>query len=159
MSEHGTLVAARYGVARSAKWPAAERAHVARSPHCTACRRPGLRVEVHHIFPFDFRVRLGRADLELDERNLITLCAESDARGAGDHHFLLGHFGDYESMNLHVRAEAAGRFHGMTAVELRANEGWRKLAEGRPAHLGEMSRDARRELRETMNREMPGPAR
>ena len=147
MSEHGTLVAARYGIARSAKWPAAERAHVARSPHCTACRRPGLRVEVHHIFPFHFCVCLGRADLELDERNLVTLCPE--------HHLLLGHFDDYESMNLRVRGEARGRFHGMTDVQLRASDAWRKLAARRPAHLGEMTRDRRRELRETMDRHMP----
>ena len=155
MSDHGTLIAARYGITRSAEWPSVERSHLARHPHCVACRRPGARVEVHHIFPFHFCVALGRPDLELDERNLITLCAESDERGAGDHHLLLGHFDDWESMNLHVRGEAAGKFHGMTALVLRASDTWRKVAARRPAHLRGMSADVLHALRHAMDRHMP----
>ncbi|HEY1959995.1 MAG TPA: hypothetical protein VGH28_30510 [Polyangiaceae bacterium] len=155
MSDHGTLVAERYGVTRSTKWPSVERAHLARSPECVACRRPGARVAVHHIFPFHICVLLGRPDLELDTRNLITLCAESDERGAGDHHLLIGHFDDWESMNVHVGADARERFHGMTAVQLRASEAWRKLVAGRPIDFSQMSAKTRRAVQEVMNRELP----
>jgi hypothetical protein len=42
-------------------------------------------VQVHHIFPFHDCVALGRPDLELDERNLITLCGKSH-NGIGENH-------------------------------------------------------------------------
>ncbi len=155
MNERGTLIAERYGVTRSAEWPEVVRAHLTRKPACVACRHPGARVEVHHVFPFHFCVRLGRPDLEVDERNLVTLCAESDARGAGNHHLLLGHFDDYESMNLHVRSEASHAFHAMSAVELRASEAWRRAAEHRPLHLAAMSHDDRATLQALMHELMP----
>ena len=155
MSDAGDRIAARYGIARSAGWSSIERAHLARHPGCIGCRRPGARVEVHHVFPFHFCLSLGRPDLELDERNLVTLCGESDGQGAGNHHLLLGHFDDYESMNLHVRSEALERFHGMTAVQLRANAEWAKLAARRPPHLAAMSDADLHALRRLMNELMP----
>ena len=43
-------------------------------------------VQVQHIFPFHYCVALGRPDLELDERNLITLCGKSHD-GIGENQF------------------------------------------------------------------------
>jgi hypothetical protein len=146
----GASVALRYDITRSSKWPHVERAHLAKQPHCVACRAPmkGVRVEVHHIFPVHFCVALGRADLELDERNLVTLCT---AQTAGNHHLLVGHFDDYESMNLHARNEAEHMFHGLTARQLLANIEWRHRAPKRPAHLGAMNEVQRHALRELMD--------
>jgi hypothetical protein len=35
---------------------------------------------VHHIFPFHYCIALGRPDLELDDRNLITLCEDEQGK-------------------------------------------------------------------------------
>jgi hypothetical protein len=137
--DHGALLAARCGIHRSPKWKEVKRAHLAKHPQCVACVHPGARVDVHHVFPFHLCILVGRPDLELDERNLVTLCAESNEHGAGDHHLLLGHFDDWDSMNVHVRREAEHAFHGMSAVQIRASAVWRDLAGGRPQHLGELS--------------------
>ncbi|HEX4516138.1 MAG TPA: hypothetical protein VH054_21470 [Polyangiaceae bacterium] len=148
VEDHGARVAARYGVARSSKWPAVEHAHLLKQPKCVGCVQDGARVDVHHVIPFHYCVRLGRPDLELDERNLLTLCANV-------HHLLIGHFDDYESMNLHAKREAERLFHAMTAAQIRANAEWRRLAGKRPPHLGAMSEEAQRGFQEMMDDLMP----
>ncbi|MGH7286092.1 MAG: hypothetical protein ACRELY_31610 [Polyangiaceae bacterium] len=130
--DQGARIAESHGMARSPRWPAVERAHLAKHPVCAACLRGGAKVDVHHILPFHICIALGRPDLELDERNLITLCAQSDARGAGNHHLLLGHLDDWSSMNLDVAAQAARRFHGLDQEKLRACKAWRSLVARRP---------------------------
>ena len=50
------------------------------------------------IFLFHYVVLVGRPDLELDPRNLLTLCIRPDC----EHHVLLGYLGDYESYNPKV---------------------------------------------------------
>ena len=155
MIDHGAQVAAKLGIARSGEWSRVEKLHLATQPHCIACARPRGRVEVHHVFPFHFCVRLGRPDLELDPRNLVTLCAESGGDEAGDHHLLLGHFDDYESMNLGVRREAAHDFHGWLARSIRADLRWQQLAALRPAHFRALDVKERREMRRAMDAMMP----
>jgi hypothetical protein len=74
--DHGARVAASFEIECSGHWPEVVRRHLAREPHCVSCRPNGRKlgpVQVHHIFPFHYCIALGRADLELDERNLITL--------------------------------------------------------------------------------------
>lgn len=132
-----------HGIARSDKWPAVERAHLAKHPQCAACVRIGAPVAVHHVMPFHICIRLGRPDLELDERNLITLCAG----GEGEHHLLLGHLDDWESMNLNVRRDARMVFHGMSARAIRANAEWRAREAKRAVAFEKMSRAEREGLR------------
>ena len=155
MIDHGAEVAAKLGIARSGEWSHVEKLHLLKQPHCVACARPRGRVEVHHIFPFHLCVRLGRPDLELDPRNLVTLCAESSSAGAGDHHLLLGHFDDYESMNLGVRREAAHDFHGWLARRIRADLRWQQLAALKPPHLAQLDARDKREMRRAMDMTMP----
>ena len=111
LTDHGAIVAARYCVAaaRSGHTSNASTSRSSRSASRAASRR---RVEVHHIFPFHICVVVDRPDLELDERNLVTLCGQSHDRGVGDRHLLLGHFDDWESMNVWVRRKASTRFTG-----------------------------------------------
>lgn len=81
---------------RSAGWPIVERAQLARQPVCAACG--GSRVlQVHHVEPFHLH-----PELELDPRNLITLCM-----GPWECHLRIGHGGSFEAYNPHVRADAA----------------------------------------------------
>lgn len=62
---------------RSSKWPKVRDQFVALHPKCEACGSV-LSLNVHHVKPF-----ATNPDLELDPRNLITLCR--------DHHFRVGH--------------------------------------------------------------------
>lgn len=125
--DHGALEAARHGIARSPEWPRVERQHLVEQPECQACppgQPSGAPLQVHHIFPFHYCVALGRADLELDQRNLITLCEDEKGRPGQNHHLLVGHLDDFQSSNLNVVQDAEGRFKDMTAGAIRANAAW-----------------------------------
>ena len=63
-------LAAAGGVPRSPKWPAVRAAHLKANPTCAACGGKDA-LEVHHIQPFHLR-----PELELDPRNLLTVCAD-----------------------------------------------------------------------------------
>ena len=140
---------------RSHLWPAVQAAHLARNPRCAACAAPGAPVQVHHIFPFHFCLALGRPDLELDQRNLITLCEAKAGTAAQDHHLLLGHLGDFESGNLEVAADAAGPYHDRSADQIRACPAWQKEAQARLKPLGQLTPAERTALRQTMDRCLP----
>ena len=78
---------------RSPLWRKTRRDHLKREPVCRACGTD-LNLEVHHIKPFHLR-----PELELDERNLITLCE----RSGRDCHYVFGHFHDWRKFNPNVR--------------------------------------------------------
>ena len=77
---------------RSSKWPAVRKQHLLVSPTCQAC---GARtyLEVHHVRPFHLY-----PELELDQENLITLCASPC-------HLIWGHLGDFKAYNPVVRED------------------------------------------------------
>jgi 5-methylcytosine-specific restriction endonuclease McrA len=120
--EHGEIVAQRYGHSRSPEWAGVAREHLLHEPGCAVCGYTGHGLQVHHIKPFHLY-----PELELDQRNLITLC---EIKGR-DHHLLLGHLDDWESYNVHVRNDTK-RFHGESARRLRANSAWQKEVMQRP---------------------------
>jgi 5-methylcytosine-specific restriction endonuclease McrA len=81
---------------RSPYWTEAESPHLRLQPACMACG--GVRyLQVHHVRP----VRT-HADLELDGRNLLTLCM-----GPQSCHWRIGHGSDWAYFNPDVRADAA----------------------------------------------------
>ena len=80
---------ARGCVRRSGKWAAVRRRHLTRQPACQWCG--GTQdVEVHHIMPFHLH-----RELELEPRNLVTLCEHGDL----DCHLRHGHLGNWRSFN------------------------------------------------------------
>jgi 5-methylcytosine-specific restriction enzyme A len=84
------------GKKRSTGWRRVRAEHLRRQPRCAVCG--GTRVlEVHHVQPFHLH-----PDLELDPKNLITLC---ESPGLACHH-VFGHLGDWKSWNIHVRRDA-----------------------------------------------------
>lgn len=83
---------------RSDKWPAVRKAHLAKHPVCEVCGGD-KKLEVHHKKPFHLH-----PELELDPKNLITLC-EAKNNGANCH-LLFGHLGNFKSFNLMVVKDA-----------------------------------------------------
>jgi 5-methylcytosine-specific restriction endonuclease McrA len=82
-----------HGAVRSNRWRTVERHHLAAHPECAACGRKGHN-QVHHQKPFH-----ERPDLELDEKNLLTLCPV--------HHLVFGHADSWRAINPHVVEDSA----------------------------------------------------
>lgn len=156
--DHGAIEAARFGIPRSPKWPAVEKAHLASQPHCVCCR-PGADakagLQVHHIFPFHYCIALGRPDLELDPRNLITLCEDEADKPGENHHLLVGHLDDFQSSNLSVVQDAQGTFHGMSATAIRADVKWEAKVKTRLAPLDKMTPADKQAFKDAMNKRFP----
>lgn len=104
-------------VGRASDWPKVRARHLSTHGQCEAC---GLKrgLQVHHKLPVHVSPHR-----ELDEDNLITLCARC--------HLFVGHLGDWDSWNPSVdedalwwRAKVAGRPYLRTGVPWRPVEGW-----------------------------------
>ena len=121
-SDHGLETARKHGVERSPRWPHVEKEHLLHEPSCAACGYRGKGLQVHHIKPFHLH-----PDLELDPRNLITLC---EIKGR-DHHLLIGHLDNWESYNVNVR-EDVKRYYGKSANEIKRDIHWQKAVAKRP---------------------------
>ena len=120
--DHGLEIARRHGTERSPQWPRVEKEHLMREPTCAACGYRGHGLQVHHIKPFHLH-----PGLELDPRNLITLC---EIKGR-DHHLLLGHLDEWESYNVSVRSDVKHHY-GKTALQIRSDIAWLKAMAKRP---------------------------
>ena len=156
--DHGAFEAARYGIKRSRLWKAIVKGHLKREPVCAACdpeQKPplwrrllglGPKRLVHHIIPFHVAVIIGRPELELDSRNLITLCET--------HHLLIGHFGNYESWAFSIK-KLAKVFQGLTEDEILTDATYREFVRDRPMDIGQMTPQEIENIRVHVNVIMP----
>jgi len=156
--DRGEEEAERNGISRSPEWPRVEQEHLAKQPNCVCCK-PGTDTaagkQVHHVFPFHYCVALGRPDLELDERNLITLCEDQEGKPGQDHHLLVGHLDDFQSSNLSVRVDATTTFFGMDAKAIRADPRWTAKLETRIVPLEQMTEADKTAFTAEMNARFP----
>ena len=156
--DQGARVALSFEIERSPHWPEVVRQHLTRQPHCVCCkpngRKPGP-LQVHHIFPFHYCIALGRADLELDERNLITLCGKSHDGIGENHHLWIGHLDNFQSSNLSVVRDARKTFFGSQADEIRNDMRWQRRRRRRLEPLETMDEGERAALVALMERRMP----
>ena len=116
----GAAIARQYGVQRSQEWKGVRDAHLHLATDqgfCAVCLGTA-ELQVHHIVPFHFVHLVYRGDLELDERNLMTLC---EVQGQ-DHHNLVGHLEDWQIYNPGGREVIAGTFKGLPVTQLTADE-------------------------------------
>lgn len=86
------------GTARSSKWEHVRKVHLLTQPVCQFCGGK-VKLEVHHIQPFHLN-----PELELDPKNLITLCESKD--NGVNCHLLAGHLGNFKSFNKSARMDA-----------------------------------------------------
>jgi hypothetical protein len=153
-----TVSAQKHEAERSPKWNRFRDDFVSKNPGCVVCGRgkeDGVGVQAHHIFPFHYCIALGRPDLELDARNLITLCETEAGHSADNHHLLVGHLDDFESSNLSVVADASGTFKGQGADQIRANAKWLTERKGKLPHILAMTPEDKAAFTWAMNTRYP----
>lgn len=145
----GAKAGRKHGVRRANKWVSVRRAYLKVHPACELC---GClqKVEVHHKMPFHVSAHIGRPDLELDLRNLITLCSDAPH----EHHVLLGHLGDYQSY-LRSIPWGARRLGRLRKAEIMSDPAWRRRVSRRPKDVGKLTADATAELRRWTDRRYP----
>lgn len=80
--------------ARSPKWHSVRKQHLKKNGRCAACGST-KKLEVHHIKPVH-----KNPELELDPKNLITLCANPC-------HIVFGHLMNFKSWNINVINDCA----------------------------------------------------
>jgi len=81
-----------YGAFRSGRWAFARKTFLLTHPACEVCRRT-TDLNVHHKKPFHLFPAL-----ELDPRNLVTLC---ESKGMNCH-FVFGHLANWKSYNTNI---------------------------------------------------------
>jgi hypothetical protein len=142
---------------RSDKWPAVEHAHLKLQPLCQCCKNPdpSHKVQVHHMFPFHYCVALGRPDLELDQRNLITLCESEKDAPCDNHHLLVGHLDDFQSSNMTVEDDAKITFFGMSHDAIITDPRWIQKKSTRLKPLSQFTQDDKNAFIEAMNSKYP----
>lgn len=137
-----TTDAKKHEEERSPDWERFRNNFIAKNPACVCCGKTQDQVglQAHHVFPFHYAKKLGRPELELDERNLITLCETEAGKPSEDHHLLIGHLGDFESSNLDVRLDAKV-FVNRTKDQIKNDTGWQQKHENKLPHLERMTAD------------------
>jgi hypothetical protein len=141
----------RHGIERSSEWPKIEKSFLLHNPYCVACKTTHFHCQVHHVFPFHYCILLGRPDLELDPRNLITLCETTHFVAADNHHILLGHCDDFRSGNLRVR-EDVKTFYGMNLHSIKLDQRWQDRCKEKLKPWDEMSDQDKQEFKELMDK-------
>lgn len=156
--DNGEAVAAEHGFKRSPRWSAVEREHKKIEPACIHCGKTeadGISIQVHHGFPFHYCIALGRPDLELDHRNLHSLCESTKTVKCDDSHLLIGHADNFKSSNLSVVEDAKGVLHGLSADDIRKHPVYIDRVTNRLKPLNEMNDDEKKALRELMDTQIP----
>jgi hypothetical protein len=147
--DRGAQEASRHGIARSTEWPKIEREHREKEPTCAVCGSKD-KIQVHHVFPFHYCIALGRPDLELDDRNLISLCESQP----NDHHLLIGHLDSFQSSNLKVRADVSNYIH-QDETQIKANTTWQSEVNTRLKPLDKMTDQDKADFVKLMNETYP----
>ncbi len=126
-------IAQQHDLKRSEFWDDVQNAFLKTHPTCAVCDE-SKQLNVHHMFPFHFVVLAGRPDLELDSRNLVTLCVNHERQ----HHLLLGHLDDFESYNPDV-LPFIKKYAGLTSAAIKADPAFKKAKAKKPKHVGDMT--------------------
>ena len=138
---------------RSPHWPAVEKHFIAANPVCLLCgkgKADGVELNAHHKYPFSYIIGLGRPDLELDFRNLRTLCVLP----AHEHHCLVGHLGNYKSYNPELEKMVA-LCRGKDKEQIKALPEWIAAMTVRPKPFSEMTEAEKKAMRARIDAEMP----
>jgi hypothetical protein len=153
-----SIAVQKHDAERDPKWPEFRDAFIAKNPACVVCgkgKKDNVGLQAHHIFPFHYCINLGRKDLELDDKNLITLCENEKDESSNNHHLLVGHLDDFESSNLDVVSDARITYKGRTEEQIKADAGWQSKKAARLPHLDQMSPNDKQAFKWAMNTRYP----
>lgn len=132
-------------LARSPLWLERAKIHIKVQPNCLVCHTTE-NLNVHHKYPYSYIIGLGRPDLELDERNLFTLCER--------HHLLIGHLNWFESYNPKLEYYIS-LCRGLLISQIKSLPAWRTAVEFRPEPYAKMNEQAKKYLIREINESMP----
>jgi len=93
---------------------------------------------------------INRLDLELDERNLITLCVEPDMQ----HHALVGHLNFYASFNPWLMQTVA-MCKGKSALQIFDMRDFQQMVNNRPKPVHQMNAKELEELKNLTQETFP----
>ena len=155
--DHGAVVGLQHGVDRSPHWPSVEKAFKAKYPDCLYCG-PGsgakYGIQVHHIHPFHQVVGVGRADLELDFRNLTPLCETEKDKPAPDHHITCGHLGSFQRNNENVVSDVDKWFNQPQKL-IESTAVWLHEKQDADPPFSQWTRETKQAYRTRLDKELP----
>ena len=156
--DHGQAVAIAHGAGpRSSHWPAVEKAFAQGHPNCEICNPSNygkVKIQVHHRFAFHVCVLLGRADLEIDPRNLHSLCEDEQGEKAENHHLIVGHYLDFQVNNDNLLQDIID-FKGQSGITIRANIGFSIRVKNRPTPFPQWTLQMRLKYRAMLDEVFP----
>jgi len=145
------------GATRSPHWPIAMHEFKATHCDCIYCG-PGsgalYGIQIHHIHPFHQVVGVGRADLELDPRNLTPLCESEKGRPAPDHHISEGHLGSFQKNNETVVTDAP-RFVGQSRKMIEATTYWQDKSKAADKPFNQWTVEEKTAYRKKLDTDLP----
>lgn len=156
--DRGAAAASQHDLERSPHWGKTKQKFLEQNSYCVACGpiASAKRVmQVHHREPFHYCILAGRPDLELDARNLVTLCESQEGEHAEDHHLILGHLRDFHSYNPQVFEHASGRYHAHSRAQIEADRDFLAALTQRPKTWPEMSEQERLAYRTSLDAKFP----
>jgi hypothetical protein len=158
-TDNGLVAANAHGVsARSEHWAEVEKEYKTKNPNCIACDPKNygkVGIQIHHTFyPFHIAILAGRPDLELDERNLRSLCETEKDKPAPNHHILLGHLKNFRSWNPNLDTDAQ-KYKGMTEEQILAQQDYLTEESKRPDPDKAEQKDFLKALRIEMDTKFP----
>ena len=154
--DNGALVAKEHGIARSPHWPTVEKEFKKKNPDCLYCGEESGKlygIQVHHINAFHVVVGLGRPDLELDERNLVSLDETEAGRPAPDHHIVAGHNGSFQKNNPHV-LEDVSLWKGKDKKFIESTQKWQEEASSQKP-FSQWSLEEKKAYRKMLDEKLP----
>lgn len=156
--DNGQNIALKHGVLRSPHWHHVEEEFLKNNPNCIVCKEENygkVGVQIHHaIVPFHLAILCGRPDLELDPRNLCSLCETEHNRPAPNHHLLVGHLKDFQSWNKNVFQDAV-TYKGLTEEQILAIADYEEKIKNRPDPKLAENKDSLKELRDFLDNTLP----
>lgn len=121
-------------VLRGPQWDTVERKYLLKHPCCAVCGISACERNVHHKLPVSYLAVIDRMDLELDERNLITLCSVRP----GNHHCDVGHLSWFSSFNPWLMTTVK-MCKNMQSEEIRALDWFQQLVARRPKPASQLN--------------------
>jgi hypothetical protein len=156
-TDNGAQVAAEHGIARSPHWATVQQAYKKVHPDCIYCG-PGsgqkYGIQIHHIHAFHVVVGVGRSDLELDFRNLTSLCESEENKPAPNHHISEGHLGSFQRNNDTV-VEDVKKFFGQAIQLIEATDYWKNKKNSAPKAFSTWTHDEKVAYRKMLDATLP----